>query len=96
MFYLKFCFAHLKVNNPELALTIYKKLLEINSLNSQWWTGIGMTYQALKKYDLAEDAFNKVIKYTKENPKLLALAHQKVGALKELREQAKSDTQQPS
>lgn len=88
--------AYLKVNNPQLALTIYKKLLEINALNSQWWTGIGMTYQALKDPKNAVEAFEKVLKYEKKNSKLTTLARQKIETLRQEIESAKSDKKQPS
>ena len=51
--------AYLKVEQPELASSIYNKLLEINALNARWWIGLGMAYQDLKRYDLAKDAFGK-------------------------------------
>ena len=74
---------YLKMEKPHPAIKVYGKLLEHNSMNGQWWMGMGMAYQMAKKLDLAKDAYEKAARYEKSNPRLVELAQLKVREIEE-------------
>ena len=84
--------AYLKTGKPDLAATVYNKLLEINALNAHWWIGLGMAYQSLKRYDFSKDAFEKAAKYEQKNAQLINLAQAKVKEVEDLKQQESEKT----
>lgn len=48
-----------KLNEHEQSARIYRDLLQVNPLNSTWWMGLGISLEALKRYEDALYAYQK-------------------------------------
>ena len=59
---------YLKSRRPSIAIALYRKLLNHQPAQSNWWLGLGLSYEANKNNYLAQESFKKAQEIGSANP----------------------------
>lgn len=71
---------HYEAGRWDHALRLLRRALSIQSAQAEWWFGLGLTLDALQRYDESTDAYRKVLEIQPDDAE--ALLHLGIGLLR--------------